>query len=330
MRIMVGLMLGLFVLWGGWWFAASSAEHRAAVAFFADRRAAGFTAEYSSLDVAGFPSRLDLTVNDVALGDPAAGITWRAPFAQLLALSYNPYHFIAALPHRQELATPVGTFSVTSDRMEASLRVVPGLAFTLDEIVAVADQPGLTASTGWQVTAATMRLATRRVPGRLLAQQIGAEADHITPNPMLKAMLDPTGALPDTLDQAYLDAEAGFDTAIDRHSTTHPPHLTDLTLRDGHITWGQMLLSATGKVTVDAEGVPEGRITIRAKDWKGMVAVAVTLGLVRPELAPTVQNMLAELAKGSPDPDVVELPLEFQKGWMSLGPLPVGAAPRLR
>ena len=95
--------------------------------------------------------------------------------------------------------------------------------------------------------------------------------------------------------------------------------------------WKMMLLlSATGKVTVDAEGVPEGRITIRAKNWKGMVAVAVTLGLVRPELAPTVQNMLAELAKGSPDPDVVELPLEFQKGWMSLGPLPVGAAPRLR
>lgn len=330
MRILVGLLLGLFVLWGGWWFVASTAEHRAAVAFFAEQRAAGFTAEYSSLGVAGFPNRLDLTVNDVALGDPAAGITWRAPFAQLLALSYNPYHFIAALPHRQDIATRIGTFSVTSDRMEASLRMVPGLAFTLDEIIAVTDRPGLTASTGWQMTAATMRLAARRVPGRPLAQQIGVEADHITPNPMLKTMLDPTGALPETLDQVYLDAEAGFDTAIDRHSATRPPHLTDLSIRDAHVTWGPMLLSATGKITVDAEGVPEGRITIRAKNWKGMVAVAVVLGLVRPELAPTAENMLAELAKGSTDPDVVDLPLEFQKGWMSLGPLPLGPAPRLR
>lgn len=330
MRVMVGLVLGLFVLWGGWWFVASSAEHRAAVAFFADRRDEGLTADYSSLAVAGFPNRLDLTVQDVALGDPAAGITWRAPFAQLLALSYNPYHLIAALPHRQDIVTRIGTFSVTSDRMEASLRMVPGIAFVLDEIVAVADRPGLTASTGWQVTAASVRVATRRVPGRPLAQQIGVEADHIRPNPMLKAMLDPTGALPDAIDQVYLDAEAGFDSAIDRHSATRPPHLTDLNVRDAHITWGPMLLSATGKATVDAEGVPEGRITIRAKNWKGMVAVAVTLGLVRPELAPTAQNMLAELAKGSTDPDVIQLPLEFQRGWMSLGPLPLGPAPRLR
>lgn len=330
MRIMVGLVLGLFVLWGGWWFVASSAEHRAAMAFFADRRAEGLTADYSSLGVAGFPNRLDLTVNDVALGDPAAGITWRAPFAQVLALSYNPYHVIAALPHRQEVATPVGTFSVTSSRMEASLRMVPGLAFALDEVVAVMDHPGLTASSGWQVNADSLRLATRRVPGRAMAQEVGAEADHITPNPMLKAMLDPTDALPATLDQVYLDAEAGFDTVIDRHVFNQPPHLTDVTVKDAHISWGPMLLSATGKIAVDVDGVPNGRIMIRAKNWKGMVTVAVVLGLVRPELAPTVENMLTELAKGSPDPDVVELPLEVQKGWMSLGPLPLGPAPRLR
>lgn len=330
MRILTGLVLGLFVLWGGWWFLASRTEHRAAVAFFADRRAEGLTADYSSLGVAGFPNRLDLTVNDVVLGDPARGITWRAPFAQLLALSYNPYHFIAALPHRQEVATPVGTFSITSTRMEASLRMVPGLAFALDEFVGVVEQPGLTASAGWQVTADSMRVATRRVPDRAVAQEIGAEADHITPNPALKAMLDPAGALPATLDQIYLDAEAGFDAAIDRHAATRPPHLTVLTLKDAHVGWGPMLLSATGKITVDADGAPDGRIAIRAKNWKGMVPVAVGLGLLRPELAQTVENMLAELAKGSPDPTVVELPLEFQKGWMSLGPLPLGPAPRLR
>ncbi len=61
-----------------------------------------------------------------------------------------------------------------------------------------------------------------------------------------------------------------------------------------------------------------------------MVPVAVALGLVRPELEQTVTNMLAELAKGSGKPDTVDLPLVFEKGWMSLGPLPLGPAPRLR
>jgi hypothetical protein len=40
--------------------------------------------------------------------------------------------------------------------------------------------------------------------------------------------------------------------------------------------------------------------------------------------------MLAELAKTSPDPGTVELPLAFQSGRMSFGPLPLGPAPQLR
>jgi hypothetical protein len=330
MRILTALVILAAMLWGGWWFVGSRAETRAVKAFFAAQQAGGRLAEYSSLGVEGFPNRFDLTVNDIALGDRAAGVTWRAPFAQLLALSYNPYHYIAALPHRQELQTPDGDFTLTSSKMEASLKLAPGLAFALKEFIAVVNDPALSSSLGWKVAAKSLRVATRRLPGRKTAQEIGIAADRITPGDGLKALLDPAGKLPATLSQAYVDAEAGFDAPIDRHLGRRPPHLTDLRVKDAHLNWGPMLLSARGKLTIGADGVPEGRIMLKAKDWRGMVGIAVGLGLIRPEMAPTVTNMLAELAKTSPDPGTVELPLAFQSGRMSFGPLPLGPAPQLR
>lgn len=330
MRKLAGLIVVLFVLWGGWWFFASTMEARFVRAAFADRKAAGWTADYSSLGVVGFPNRLDLTVNDIALGAPGSGVIWRAPFAQVLGLTYNPWHVIAAFPHSQEVQTPSGTFTLASARMEASLETVPGLAFALSSVVAVIDKPVVTASLGWQVSADHFRAATRQVPGRATAQEIGVETANVISNPALHALLDPAGALPAALSQIYLDAEAGFDAPIDRRIAQRPPQLTDLTVKQAHVIWGPMQLSATGKVTVDPDGLPAGRITLTAKGWRQMVPIAVALGLVRPELEQTVMNMLAELAKGSGDPDTVDLPLVFEKGWMSLGPLPLGPAPRLR
>lgn len=330
MRILTGLVLIAAALWSGWWFVGSRAEGQAARAFFASQRAQGKTATYSSLGVAGFPNRFDLTVNDIVLGDPAAGVTWRAPFAQLLGLSYNPYHFIAALPHRQQLETPSGTFTLKTRRFEASLRFVPGLAFALREFVAIADGPELDSSRGWSVTARSLRLASRQLPGRQTAQEVGLQADALTPDAGLKSIVDPQGTLPATMQQAYLDAELGFDAPIDRHIANRPPRLTDLRVKDAHVAWGPMLLSAQGNLTVNAQGQPEGRITLRAKDWRAMVDMAVATGLIRQQIAPTVRDMLAELSKTSGAPDTVDLPLAFHDGWMSIGPIPLGPAPKLR
>lgn len=329
MRFLVAGVLALAVLWGGWWFIGSNAEGHAARAFFAAQKTQGRTANYSSLSVVGFPSRFDLTVNDIALGDPQTGVTWRAPFAQLLALSYNPYHFVVALPHSQTVETPVGRFTVASTRMEGSVTFVPGVAFAVNEVVGIVDHPAITASLGWQVGADSMSLASRRVPGRKTAQEIGLRIENVTLDKALRAQLDPAGTRPATIRQVYLDADLDFDRVIDRHALNAPPHLTGVTVKDGHVTWGKMVLSATGQVSLGPTGLPEGKITLRAQNWQGLAHLLAGFGLIKPEIAPTVHNMLSELAKGSKDPNVIELPLYFTKGWMSLGPLPLGPAPRI-
>ncbi|MDE3120385.1 MAG: DUF2125 domain-containing protein, partial [Paracoccaceae bacterium] len=76
-------------------------------------------------------------------------------------------------------------------------------------------------------------------------------------------------------------------------------------------------------------GVPDGKIDLRVQNWEGLPQILAGLGVIKPDVAPTVHNMLTELAKGSKDPTVIDLPLYFAKGWMSLGPLPLGPAPRI-
>jgi hypothetical protein len=57
-----------------------------------------------------------------------------------------------------------------------------------------------------------------------------------------------------------------------------------------------------------------------------MIGMAVSAGLLDQEIANTVQNMGSLLAGGSAE---LSVPITFQNGLMSLGPIPLGPAPRL-
>ena len=70
-----------------------------------------------------------------------------------------------------------------------------------------------------------------------------------------------------------------------------------------------------------------GRIEISLSNWRRILPLLVASGAIKPELAPTVESMLANLAQQTGDPEVLKLPLVLQDGWMALGPVPLGPAP---
>ena len=325
MRALIWITGLLAVLYAGYWVLGKRAVEQAAVAFFVAAPDSGLIAENTGLSVQGFPSRFDLTVSEPRLTHPRNGLQWYAPFLQILSLSYKPWHVIAAFPPSQTLQTPGEALTLTSGKLQASVVVTPNASVALDRIAVVGSDLGLTSDLGWGLTAVEARLATRADTTRTNAYEIGMDVTTLALDATLAALLPD---LPGTVEKLHFDALGTLSAPLDRTAGQTRPSLTALSVKAAQVTWGPLIAFAKGDLSV-IQGVPEGRIDIRLQGWRALIPVAVRLGAITPEVAPTMERMMEILATSGGDPKVLEMPLVFANGLMSLGPLPLGPAPRL-
>lgn len=327
MRKLLVVLLVLSAVWSGYWFAGSTALKSAADQWFADQAAHGIIAQKTALTVAGFPNRFDLTVEGVKLADPQTGYGWEAPFAQILAMTWKPWHIIAALPPTQTLRLPDQDIGLTSTRLMASLRARPSLSVPLEEIVLDGTALNATSTKGWSTGLATLIFAIRADHSQPAAYDIALTATSITPDPAFLKALPPASDLPPEIALVSASLSARLSAPMDRNAAQTKPSLTALDVRDARATWGPLALSAQGQIAPDTEGYAAGRITIQITNWQRLIPLLVAAGAVTPQVAPTVENMLKAMAQQGGKPDVLTLPLILEKGRMSLGPLPLGPAP---
>ena len=326
MRALLWITTAAAVLYGGYWVAGSTAMRRGAEAALADLQAQGIAGP-AEITLRGFPSRFDLTVEPVALRSGA--VEWTAPFVQLFMLAYRPTHLIAVWPHEQVLTLAGLPLAITSTDMRASAVVGASADLPLDRTVLIAEDLAIQAGADLGVTLTEARLATRADPAGL-THDLGAELLGLSLSAGLRAAADPEGTLPAVMDRLRLDAALTLDRPLDRHAASAPPRPLALTLRDLSLRWGDLSLTASGQLDRSADGRLTGRIDIDAEHWREILALAVATGLVRAELAPTYAAALEQLAAVSgPDPDRLQVPLVLSGGWITLGPLPIGIAPRI-
>jgi hypothetical protein len=329
MRALLVVVLALGTLWGGYWVVGSIALQKAAEGWFEQQAVAGRDATNSAISVQGFPNRFDLTVSDLHLADPVSGMIWDAPFVQVFSMTWKPWHLIAALPNSQTITTPVEVVTLGSTSLKGSLVLVPGTALTLDRIVVEGADLDAKSSLGWVVKAGRVQLSTRQDATVANGHEVSFVASGLIPDPGLMAAIAGTSDLPPLVETAQIDFVAGFSAPIDRFVGKTRPVLSALTLKEGVIRWGDMVLTTKGSIVADAEGLAEGRIDIRLQNWRKALAPAIGMGLIKPEVAPTVERMMELMAQQSGDATVLDLPLVMKAGRMSLGPLPLGPAPRL-
>ena len=321
-RLFLWFVLGLGVLWGGYWFVGARALEKATQAWFDSQKAAGRVAEASSISVAGFADRFDLTISAPNLSDPVSGWGWQAPFVQILAMTWKPWHVIAALPPTQVIHAPDGQdVTLSSGRLMASVLMQPTTALPLNRTVVEGEGLGLSSSQGWRMGVDRLVLAAERVADPANTYRLGADIGTLT-LPQAYAHLTDLGPAVTAL---HLDAKVTLSQPLDR--TVQNPQLQGLTLTQFHVTWGVVDLTAQGALKPDAQGLAEGQIDLTLKGWRSLPAAAVALGLVPASNEVTVQRGLEFLAKASPDPEVISLPLKLQNGLMSLGFIPLGPAP---
>lgn len=333
MRFLLGLIVVLALGWSGYWFVGAGAARSGFETWFDARRADGWVAEYDTLDINGFPNRFDAGFTDISLADPETGLAWEAPFFQILALSYKPNHVIAVWPDRMRLATPLRKYDLQSGDMRASLVLEPDTGLGLDRATLVAkglvvmpvgtDEP-------WR--AGSLTLAVEQVPADSEPNyHLGLEAQGLAPPAAWLRKVAPDGGLPDRFETLRADLQVTFDKPWNRSAIEEArPQPRAIRLKLAEATWGQLSLQAAGTVSVDARGLPTGTVTIKAQNWREIVRLARDTGTVNAALLDTVEDGLALLSRVAGNPRTLDIPLEFARGQVWLGPVPLGPAPVLR
>ena len=333
-KLLVVLILGV-VLWSGYWFAGSTLLRQGAEDWFADQAAQGLTAEKTAFSVRGFPNRFDMRVEGLKLADPATGFGWQAPFAEVYSMTWKPWHIIAALPPEQVIRLPDQEVALASDRFFLSFRTRPASDLPLAAVIVETAALDATSTIGWTVKAGrsvASLSADEEVAGAGNAPNayvLALDIADLAPDPVAVAKITLASGLPDRVAVVRLRAVATLTAALDRHAADTRPALKTLELTEALVTWGTLSLTAKGGLARDEDGFAAGRIEIAVTNWRPLVPALVAAGTIKKELALTVENMLAALAKESGNPDVLKLPLVMNGGYMSLGPLPLGPAPML-
>ncbi|PIE13539.1 MAG: hypothetical protein CSA70_04495 [Rhodobacterales bacterium] len=300
--------------------------------WFDARRAEGWQADYTALDLKGFPNRFDTTLTRPVLADPETGLSWQAPFLQIFALAYRPNHIIAVWPKQQSFATPLARYDVTSDDLRASLVMGADTSLPLERSNLVASSMEVVnTATDQRVALGGVQVALHRVETTVSEYRLAVNVDGFAPPAPLKLHLDTGGALPDTLDALRADVTVGFDKPLDLSAIEQArPQPRRIRLRLAEARWGALELQFAGTLEVDETGRPTGRITVKARNWRDIIALAEKAGWLPGTVADQFAQGLGMVAGLSGNPETLDLPLSFGGGLMSLGPIPIGRAPVLR
>jgi hypothetical protein len=332
MRILLAVIVVVAAAWAGYWFLGAQAIERGLRGWLDARAQEGWVVSVARVDTTGFPNRFDTTLETIELADPATGWAWQAPFFQTLALSYRPNHVIAVWPDRQTLATPLQRMEIGSDRMRGSLVFAGGSDFALDRATIEASGVAIESTDGWRAAMADSQFALRRTPAKAgHSYDIAFDASDIVLPDGFAARLGQSANVGDVVQRLSVEAQVEFDSPWDRRAIEDrrpQPRRIDLSL--ARASWGGLDLRVAGELDVDAEGVPSGSVTIKATNWREMLAMAQAAGLVPANLARLLEGGLTQLARMNGNPDTLDVPLRFADGRISLGGLlPLGPAPRL-
>ncbi len=326
--IKLGVLLAL--LFAAMWFGGAFALKRGLAGWFEGRRDVGWVAEFSQVKSVGFPGRLETQILDLELADPSTGLAWSAPDFAFYAPSWNPGRITAVWPREQVIATPLGKITLISREMQAAVTFNETTDLNLDQITFDLLELALSSSLGWESSLETGQLTLQQIEGPDFTYQVHFEAKGLVPASAFIKRFSHIALVGERIEGVTLDAVVRFNAPWDRFAVENArPQITHIKLDLLTADWGELALWLAGELEVDSAGVPEGQITVKARNWREMVALAKEMGAVPEALESPMVSALSFLASLSGDKSTLDTPLTFRNGYIAFGPLPIGPAPNL-
>lgn len=337
MRKLLFLIVVLAAVWSGYWYVGSNAVRDGVTTWFADASRQGIEAQNSGVTVAGFPNRFDLTIDGLRIADPRLGAAWDAPFVQVFAMTWKPWHIIAALPPQQTVTLPSEVVTIGSSDLKASFRAKPSTDLPLAEVRLAGTSLSLSSDRAWTVGLGDFTVGLRAEPALgPSGYEFGFDLAPLTPDATFVSAIKavdipdlPPSDLPESVESLWGSVYLTFSAPLDRHAGEARPYLTRVEVNQFNLVWGKLAASAKGVIEADDQGFAAGEITLDVTNWDRLPAILVAAGVIEPQMAPTIARGMQALAAQSPDTTILSLTLKLAEGRMSFGPFPLGPAPRM-
>ncbi len=330
MRRLIRVFIFIAIAWSAYWFIAGYGLRNAITSWFDAQQARGWQAEFSGVETAGYPTHHTTRLNNPALADPVNGTAWSADWIEFQSPAIWPgRQTLSFADTPQRLSYFDQTATIEAKALQAELELQPGVALVLEKMALTAGP--------WLISEENEALAGGGTLSVIMEQTTAPEAyavtaqiDGFTPGEDLRALMQSATSLPQRFETLQLDMLTTFDKPWDRtalEDSRPQPVAIDLNLAE--VKWGELRLFAAGELEVDSQGIPTGEIAIKAENWRDMIAMANAAGALPDQAVDPVTRALNFLAGLGGNPNALDLQLNFRDGFVALGPLPLGPAPRL-
>lgn len=330
----LALLAVLAVAYTGYWFWLARTFEQQLALWIDQQRAMGYRVTYGTLDRAGSPFDLSMTMKNVAIESPPSASPWQFRSAQL-TLSLAPWNPLTLRldDGRKDVSydLTVGSeparrsYRISSAGRDTAIRLsLDGTGATLmlrGDPIAV-DQGGerradidglrgtieLSAPATAEAVTATVDLHIDRASiGDMKDSPFGQSLHDLQLVGQIKGVL-----LPEPLPQALASWSDGGGTV-------------DVTAIAGR--WGPLSLNGDGTLALDRQLQPIGAFTATLRGFNETVDAAVAAGLMTPAQGTGAKLWLNAKAQIDDAGPKVKLPITIQDGFVSTGPVKLAQLP---
>lgn len=331
MRRLIWIILFLAILWCAWWAVFGWGLKSALDVWFEDRRTDGWQADYATLELRGFPTRVQADMTDIVLADTVSGLVMNLPDLTIGAPTHWPGDVTLSLPSDPiSFVSPQGRSTLQVLDAVADLQLHPGPSLELERISAIAGEWSLRSGTQAVLSAQDLTLTMDQNDTSTNTYKFVAQATDLRPGEIPRSALRLPTDWPVAFDTFTVNGDVTFDKPWDLSAIEKArpqPRVVNLKLAEA--AWSDLRLFFAAELIIDESGSPTGTINIQAENWQVMFDLAEHSGALPSALRQHVESGLSTLARFSGDPSALDVQMNLRGGLMFVGFIPIGPAPKI-
>ena len=337
--IAVGCLFAVALVYSGYWAYAARAFENSIETWIDHGPANGIWAGYESIDISGFPLRIEAHLGKPRLREGRNGrsLAWDAPELTLAIRPWIPTRLNLALPmtHRIVRADGQLTRSLTINMTQGFGRIIlgpwgtPGTHSLDAAMVSIQEQ-------GHETQLDIARLQVRANTYRIAAGDTDAASlDILLDVEDVRLPQDAVDGLGQTIERVLGQASIRGAVRPDAMPAALARWRDDggiVELNEIQLHWGPLMLSGEGTLALDKDMQPIGAVTARLRGFSETLDALVAAEAMKPVPAAAAKVLLRLMAKVPPGggPPVLEVPLTAQNGRLYVGPISLVKIPPIR